>query len=270
MHREIRRELKDSCTWAESSEYDTTIYPEKVLIMDAVDDYSLADQEEAFLDKYITTVIFDSNHAAQKNGVSATKEFCTNHEFTAQIPSIGKVYTFPTCKTEELYYYSCRICGKCEFNPNHVDYDHDMLPDEIEALKRTFGLNSSYDTEFPNDNSYIGVNAAGQHVWWLSCKTCGRAYKYDNTYVTEKAFKAAKFPMMDFNEYKTAMMDSLKQREEQILNSTAVMPQTFTLSRKSNVNMSKWAQSDVNFALNDNLIDDNVLGWDYTQNISRL
>ncbi len=48
------------------------------------------------------------------------------------------------------------------------------------------------------------------------------------------------------------------------------MPQTFTLSRKSNVNMSEWVQSDVNFALNDNLIDDAVLGWDYTQNISRL
>lgn len=357
MHREVRRLLKEPRTWAESSEYDITLYPEKLLIMDAVDDYTQADQEEELLDKHVTTVIFDSNqtaraawripakvalrevwvgdgvdilsfyrtmsetadpkddsetmfnrsdgtlfisesaantlktkigspfyptpaftikvysgtdvYAAQKAGASVTKEFCTNHEFTAQVPSIDRVYTFPTCKAEELYYYSCRICGKCEFNPNHVDYDKDMLPEEIESLKMTFGLNSSYDTELPNDNSYIGVNAAGQHVWWLSCNTCGRSYKYDNTYVTEKAFKAANFPMMDFNEYTTAMHDSLKQREEQILNSTMVMPQTFTLSRKSNVNMSEWAQSDVNFALNDNLIDDNVLGWDYTQSISR-
>ncbi len=90
---------------------------------------------------------------------------------------------------------------------------------------------------------------------WFNTKEC-----YIN-YATEKAFKAANFPMMDFNEYTTAMHDSLKQLEEQILNSTMVMPQTFTLSRKSNVNMSEWTQSDVNSALNDNLIDDNVLGW---------
>lgn len=357
MHREVRRQLKESRTWAQSSEFDTESYPEKLLIMDAVDDYSdngLAIQEEAFLDKYITTVIFDSDHAAQaawripaknalrevwvgdgvdirrfcatmmetadpkddsetpfnrmdgtlfisesaaeklkenggglapaftikvysgtdvyaaqKAGASATKEFCTNHEFTAQIPSIDRVYTFDTCKTAHLYYYSCRICGKCEYNPNHVDYDHDITPAELETYKKTVGLNKQYDTELANDSSYIGVNAAGQYVWWLSCNTCGKSYKYDNTYVTEKAFKAANFPMMDFNEYKTAMMDSLKQLEEQILNSTMVMPQTFTLSRKSNAKMSEWAQSDINFALNDNLIDDTVLGWDYTQDISR-
>lgn len=361
MHREVRRLLKDSCTWAEASEFDTENYPEKLLIMDAVDDFGynggLAKQEKALLDEDLTTVIFDADYAAmaawwipsrkslrevwvgdgvdilkfyhtmteeaepmdssqypfnrtdgtllisesaantlktevgsgwyptpaftikvysgndvyaaQKAGASAATDFCTNHEYSVQIPSIDRVYTFDTCKTAHLYYYSCRICGKCEYNPNHVDYDQKMSKAELETYKMTVGLNKQYDTELPNDSAYIGVNVAGQHVWWLSCNTCGKSYKYDNTYVTEKAFKAANFPMMNFDEYKTAMTDSLKQREEQILNSTMVMPQTFTLSRKSNVNMSEWAQSDINFALNDNLIDDAVLGWDYTQNISR-
>lgn len=69
MHREVRRKLKTSHTWAESSEFDKTSYPEKVLVMDAVTDFggagSLAEQEPALRDPYLTTVIFDSDYAAQ-------------------------------------------------------------------------------------------------------------------------------------------------------------------------------------------------------------
>lgn len=236
MHREVRRELKNSRTWAESSEFDTLNYPEKLLVMDAVDDFGynggLAAQEEALLDKNLTTVIFDTDyaaqaawwipsrkalrevwvgvgvdilafyhtmtetadpvdrseypfnradgtlfisqsaantlktkigggwyptpaftikvyagndvHTAQKNGASATKDFCTNHQYNTQIRAIDRVYTFDTCKTGHLYYYSCTTCGKCEYNPNNVNYDHTITGEALEIYKKTIGLNIQY------------------------------------------------------------------------------------------------------------------------------
>lgn len=361
-HMKIRREIKESRTWAESSVLNTERLPEKVHIMDAVDDFGynggLSAQEDAFLDKSITTVIFDADHAAlaawripakqalrevwvgdgvdilrfyhtmmesadpmddsetpfnrsegtlfisesaaktlkteigsawyptpaftikvysgsdvyaaQKAGASAAKDFCTDHTYTAQITAADRVYTFDTCKTGLLYYYSCNTCGKCEYNPNHVDYDQSMSAEEREMYIKAIGTNGSYDTELPEENAYIGVNAAGQHVWWKSCNTCGRSYGFDRRNVTDKDRELSGMHQMSFAEYKAAALASLKQREEQILNSTDVQPDTFTRSRKSDANMSAWAESDVNLALNDNLLDTAVLGNDYTKNISRL
>lgn len=196
-------------------------------------------------------------YAAQKAGASATKDFCTNHKYTMQSRAVDRIYTFASCKTSQLYYYSCETCGKCECDPNHVNFDISMSDVELEHAKNSIGVNSTYDTELPNDSAYIGVNAAGQHVWWKSCNTCGRSVKYDMLYSTDKDENAS-------------ALAGLERREEQILNSTDIQPDTFTLSRKSNVNMSEWAQSDVNWALNENLLDSNLLGSDYTQNISRL
>lgn len=210
-------------------------------------------------------------YAAQKAGASAaTTEFCTNHRYTAQIRAIDRVYTFPTCNTAELYYYSCETCGKCEYNPNHTDYDHTMTAAELDACKLTIGMNGSYDTELPNDSAYIGVNAAGRHVWWLSCNTCGRSSKYDQLNVTDRDRVVSGMHQMSFEEYRASTLASLNRYEEQVLNSILTMPYTFTLSRKSDAIISDWAQSDVNFALNDNLLDTALLGSDYTQNISRL
>lgn len=361
-HKQIRQDIKDPRTWAEAAKADTENLPEKVLIMDAVDDYTpnggLSEQEEALLDKDLTTVIFETDyaamaswwiparqsirevwvgndveilsfyhtltesadpedgsqypfnrsdgtlfisesaaevlktrigsgwypspaftikvysgtdvHAARTAGASATKEFCTDHQFTTQIKAIDRVYTFDSCKTGQLYYYSCETCGKCEFNPNHVNFDNSLSGEALENYKMTIGLNGQYDTELPNESAYIGINAAGQHVWWKSCNTCGRSYKYDELNVTEQNRITSGMHQMDLAEYKATRLASLKQREEQILNSTTTLPDTFTFSRKSDANMSEWAQSDVNLALNDNLLDTALLGNDYTQNISRL
>ena len=44
----------------------------------------------------------------------------------------------------------------------------------------------------------------------------------------------------------------------------------FTMRKRSTAKASAWAQSDVNLALNDNLLDTDLLGSDYTKSISRL
>lgn len=74
-----------------------------------------------------------------------------------------------------------------------------------------------------------------------------------------------------FEEWKAQTTAVNKMHEEQALNSTEwYYPDTFSLPLKSDAYMSEWAQSDVNLALNDNILDTAMLGGDYTKNISRL
>ena len=73
-------------------------------------------------------------YAAQKAGVSATKVLtCTKHTFTAKIKTADRVCQYQTCKRPFKWYYSCSVCGKCEYNKAHtfggaVSYTHLTLP----------------------------------------------------------------------------------------------------------------------------------------------
>ena len=107
---------------------------------------------------------------AQKAGVAATKLLtCTKHVFTAKIEAADRVCQYNTCKQPFKWYYSCKICGKCEYNKAHtfsarpsaeVVENHDMCED------------------IANDQAYIGVNAAGEHLYWKSCIYCGISHSY--------------------------------------------------------------------------------------------
>lgn len=208
-------------------------------------------------------------YAAQKAGASATKEICTNHSYTEQIRSADRCYHFADCDNLDLYYYSCAYCGKCEYNPNHVDYSIPQKQDPaFEGLLTTLKCNLAHPTnaELPADSVYIGVNAAGEHIWWQSCEHCGVFSRYDmNIYDYQGTGNA-----MPYEDYKAAYATALKQQEVQAMNSTERYPGTFTMPLKSDAKMSVWAQSDVNLALNDDLLDTAILGGDYTKNITRL
>lgn len=207
--------------------------------------------------------------AAQKAGASAAKELCTAHNYTAQIKSADRIFHYADHNDHNLYYYSCGYCGKCEYNPSHVDHDNELQAmhidlDSYKAIQR----HGTVYAELPADEVYIGVNAAGEHVWWNSCELCG---VFDRYSVNEYDYKATG-TAASFEEYKASIVDAgNKILEAKALNSTdRYYPGTFSLPLKSDVYMSEWAQSDVNLALNDNLLDTALLGNDYTQNITRL
>lgn len=208
--------------------------------------------------------------AAQKAGASAAKEICTTHEYTEQIRSADRVCHYADHDDHDLYYYSCGYCGKCEYNPNHVDYSIALrsmgIPD-LDTYKACQRHGTVY-AELPTDAVYIGVNAAGEHVWWNSCQLCGVFSPYDlNTYDQLKTVGNG----IPFEEWKAQTIAGNKTLEAQALNSTyRYFPKTFSLPLKSDAHISEWAQSDVNLALNDNLLDTAMLGNDYTRNISRL
>ena len=205
-------------------------------------------------------------YAAQKaGGAAATKDWCPGHVYTHQIRSADRVYTFANCQTAPRWYYSCSICGKCEYNPNHVSANFKAKP--IEKLME-FTHATLYD-ELATDEAYIGVNAAGMHVYWLSCDVCGRSDRYLQQHLTEKDLKLSGNDST-LEHYQAEVNAALQMRETLALSSTEDQAGMFTLRLRNTAKTSTWAQSDVNFALNDNLLDLDLLGNDYTKNISRL
>lgn len=205
-------------------------------------------------------------YAAQKaGGAAATKDWCPGHVYTHQIRSADRVYTFANCQTAPRWYYSCIICGKCEYNPNHVSANFKAKP--IEKLME-FTHATLYD-ELATDQAYVGVNAAGMHVYWLSCDVCGRSDRYLQQHMTEKDFTLTGSEGT-LEQYQKEVNAALQMRETLALSSTEDQAGMFTLRLRNTAKTSTWAQSDVNFALNDNLLDLELLGNDYTKNISRL
>ena len=205
-------------------------------------------------------------YAAQKaGGAAATKDWCPGHVYTHQIRSADRVYTFANCQTAPRWYYSCIICGKCEYNPNHVSANFKAKP--IEKLSE-FTHATLYD-ELATDQAYVGVNAAGMHVYWLSCDVCGRSDRYLQQHMTEKDFTLTGSEGT-LEQYQKEVNAALQMRETLALSSTEDQAGMFMLRLRNTAKTSTWAQSDVNFALNDNLLDLELLGNDYTKNISRL
>ena len=206
-------------------------------------------------------------YAAQKAGDAAAKDnWCTAHQYTLQIRTADRVYTYAqACQYARRYYWSCAICGKCEHNAGHVAPHNSDKEIELKTEK----LAHSDNGEYPTDEAYIGVNAAGEHVYWLSCEYCGHSYRYLQQHLTARDLYASGTGLT-LPQYQEEMNASLKWEESQALNSTELYPGTFTLAQRSTAKTSTWAQSGVNLALNDNLLDSGLLGNDYTKPISRL
>lgn len=198
---------------------------------------------------------------AQKAGVAATKLLtCTKHVFTAKIEAADRVCQYNTCKQPFKWFYSCKVCGKCERNKAHT-FSGGTGAEVLEW--------HSMGEDIANDQSYIGVNAAGEHLYWKSCVYCGISHSYHMKHLVPRD---QKMMGMDgtFEQYKAGMLENLKSTENMcLLQTTLPSDEMFIMPRKSEAKMSVWAQDGVNRALCDNLIDDAVLGNDYTKPVTR-
>lgn len=198
---------------------------------------------------------------AQKAGVAATKLLtCTKHVFTAKIEAADRVCQYNTCKQPFKWYYSCRVCGKCERNKAHT---FSARPG-AEVLEW-----HDMNEDIANDQAYIGVNAAGEHIYWKSCIHCGISHSYHMRHLTPRDQKMMGMEG-SFEDFKVSMLENLKSIEDMCLLETELpSDEMFILPRKSEAKMSVWAQDGVNRALCDNLVDDTVLGNDYTKPVTR-
>ena len=198
---------------------------------------------------------------AQKAGVAATKLLtCTKHVFTAKIEAADRVCPYNTCKQPFKWYYSCKVCGKCERNKAHT-FSGGTGAEVLEW--------HSMGEDIANDQAYIGVNAAGEHLYWKSCIYCGISHSYHMKHLVPRDQKMMGMDGI-FEQYKAGMLENLKSTENMcLLQTTLPSDEMFILPRKSEAKMSVWAQDGVNRALCDNLIDDAVLGNDYTKPVTR-
>ena len=198
---------------------------------------------------------------AQKAGVATTKLLtCTKHVFTAKIEAADRVCQYNTCKQPFKWFYSCKVCGKCERNKAHT-FSGGTGAEVLEW--------HSMGEDIANDQAYIGVNAAGEHLYWKSCVYCGISHSYHMKHLVPRD---QKMMGMDgtFEQYKAGMLENLKSTENMcLLQTTLPSDEMFIMPRKSEAKMSVWAQDGVNRALCDNLIDDAVLGNDYTKPVTR-
>ncbi len=194
-------------------------------------------------------------YSAQKAGAEAAKPFCTNHVFTAKMAAADKVVRYSTCEHWTEYYYSCKYCGQSEHNANHT------FTEQHSKYEKT--PPSQYFMPLADDQAYVGVNAAGQHVWWYSCLWCGHSQGYDQKHISKAEWQATGTEAT-YEAYRKSMADMAKQYEEEALLKTTAQVGMFILKKKSDARTSTAYQSSVNYALNDNLLDDSILGKDYT------
>ncbi len=212
---------------------------------------------------YVVRTYSGDIYAAQKAGLKATKTLCRQHDFSARIMATDRIYRHATCQANAQWYYSCSICGECEYNSKHT-FNRDYK-ENSPAGKRSHNCFASLAT----DEAYIGVNAAGEHVYWESCPYCGHSHRYLQQHLTKEEFRLIGMDCT-FEQYIQITNSTLKAHESQVLVYTEAQPDTFTLPLRSEAKMSKFAQDGVNRALNDNLIDLELLGADYTLPLTRL
>ena len=198
---------------------------------------------------------------AQKAGLKATKNPCTKHNFVAKIMTADRQVQYYTCKQDPKLYYSCSICGLCERNPKHT---YQLSEKDKEFLS---GVHY-FEANLATDQAYVGTNAAGEHIYWQSCIWCGMSSNYEQRHLTEKHRRAAGFdgtlPL-----FRKHMEANLNMCEDDAKLATTPQPDMFTLPVRSTAKKSVWAEDEVNRALCDNLIDEQLLGADYTLTATR-
>ena len=223
---------------------------------------------------YFVKVYSGDVYEAFKKGDSAAREWCPGHEYTGKAYTASRMKQHMTCQQPNEWYYSCKWCGKCEYNPKHTFSDgvpkspvHDFARFDI------------------SDKNYIGTNKHGEEVYCLSCRWCGinkresdlvdftyEYFRYVAGHKDTPEVRAA------YNMYMEQKKDSWKkggQNYEQALDvSTKVNlnPWSFAVSKSKDLKakISEGFQNGVYWAARNGLVDESVLGDDFTKPLTRM
>ena len=222
---------------------------------------------------YFVKVYSGDVYEAFKKGDSAAREWCPGHEYTGKACTASRMKQHMTCQQPNEWYYSCKWCGKCEYNPKHTFSDgvpkspaHDFARFDI------------------SDKNYIGTNKQGEEVYCLSCRWCGINTRDDDLGLTYKFFLYSTgnkdVPGMKeaYNMYMEQKKNSWKkggQNYEYSLNvTTKDNINTFSFAvpkfKKVVAKISENAQDGVYWAARNGLVDESVLGDDFTKPLTRL
>ena len=194
-----------------------------------------------------TTKLYSGNLMdAYKKGPSAGYDRCTNHDYSRVIYTPDRTYSMKSCLAAVRYYYSCKKCGKCEYNPNHTTlprddkFNMDTKPSDHYITERNL-----------SDRYYLGLNSRGERVYWKTCVMCGKIHN----------------DVLGPSEGATLPNHAL---EGSYLKDDHTYAFAVRNDRYVTAKMSSWAQNDVQWASQNGILDLNFLGNDYTKPISRL
>ena len=248
--------------------YDFTLYVSDTTLPNGYDSsWALDGVHKMFRTKLYSGDVYE----AFKKGDSATRDWCTNHVFAAQIQWADRIYKHKTCQNPVMYYYSCNNCGLPEKNPNRTFSKNEYNKEDYSKYPHSYTI---MDLSAKN---YIGKNSAGDDVYLYSCNWCGmNKYEYDTIHYSREDFKADFGPNAELTyEY---YMDYQKKSWEKTIatclkNATVESDWIEAFAVKGNpavtANYSSWAENEIRWANVNDLLDLSLLGSDYTWGINR-
>lgn len=204
--------------------------------------------------------------SAVAKGISATQNPCTSHAYTRQIETADRVAGYVTCTSPTMYYYSCEKCGQCEYNKNHTFVMEG--PGRIHKSQPFHDMGARSITSA----AYIGINTAGQRVYWESCYACGKSVKTVELENARSDFNTnfASGGEITYAQYLESVKKGLASRESKAL-SGGNTTDMFTVDGNAvSAKVSAWAENGVNWAKQNGLVDEALLGGDYTKAVTRL
>lgn len=223
---------------------------------------------------YFVKVYSGDVYEAFKKGDSAAMEWCSGHDYTGKAYTASRMKQHMTCQQPNEWYYSCKWCGKCEYNPKHTFSDgvpkspvHDFARFDI------------------SDKNYIGTNKQGEEVYCLSCRWCGiNTRDADISDFTYKFF-LRQFSLKDSLDVKAAYNMYLEQKRSGWKKGGQSYEFSLNVTTKNNINTFSFAvpkskdvkakineefQNGVYWAARNGLVDESVLGDDFTKPLTRL
>ncbi len=211
-------------------------------------------------------------YEAFEKGESAAELWCPGHKFINPVITPDRVAEYINCQHPTSYYYSCKYCNTCEYNPNHTfkEADHyDVY--SIEKMEHVYG------DRVLSDKNYAGLNSAGEKVYFKQCIYCGINPRDDFFSYSEEDFKKefAEFYGKPGYEYVTYewQLERLKVGwndycSKMVMTATTKegAPAGFAVypDRDTTAKLSSWATDEVRWATQLQLTDNSLLGGDYT------
>lgn len=210
-------------------------------------------------------------YQAMSNKEATCTTYCPGHDFSAKVPAAHTLMRQSTCKQNQLFYYCCKYCGECEYNPKHTYQMCGSDENKSYACSHTYVM---YDL---SDKNYLGRNSKGEKVYCTTCCFCGINEREEIAKMTQAEYlrERGPNPEVSLEVFKQVRLESMdKGVKKYVLNETFSddpKPMYFAVVDDDHgAKTSSWAVNETKWAMANKLIDKAVLGTDYLKSINRL
>ena len=210
-------------------------------------------------------------YQAMNNKEATCKTYCPGHDFSAKVPAAHTLMRQSTCKQNQLFYYCCKYCGECEYNPKHT---YAMCGSDENKSYACSHIYVMYDL---SDKNYLGRNSRGEKVYSTTCCWCGINEREEIANMTQAQYlrERGPNPEVSLEVFKQVRLESMdKGIKKYVLNETfsdKPKPMYFAVVDDDHgAKTSSWAVNETKWAMANKLIDKAVLGSDYLKSINRL